>query len=71
MREGAKDGSMAVDVRATVQNAMASLPAPLRRLLESVGATRYEVVGQTIGEAVDHFRRSAGLPGSQEGRRAG
>jgi hypothetical protein len=62
MREDGRE-SVAVDVRATVQNAMASLPAPYRQLLRGVGALQYEVVDQPIGEAVDDFRRSAGLPG--------
>lgn len=61
MREDAGEGSVAVDVRATVQKAMASLPPSYRSLLEGVGALEYEVVDQPIGEAVDHFRRSAGL----------
>jgi hypothetical protein len=63
MREGAEEESVAIDVRATVQNAMASLPTSYRRLLEGVGAIEYEVVDRPIGEAVDHYRRSAGLPG--------
>lgn len=61
MREDGGE-SVAVDVRATVQKAMASLPAPYRQLLQGVGALQYEVVDQPIGEAVDDFRRSAGLP---------
>src|ERR1700676_3660112 len=62
MQEGAGEESIAVDVRATVQNAIASLPASYRRLL-GVGAIEYEVVEGLLGQAVDHFRRSAGLPG--------
>lgn len=63
MREGAEDESVVIDVRATVRNAMASLPASYSGLLKSVGAIEYEVVDRPIGEAVDHYRRSAGLPG--------
>jgi hypothetical protein len=61
MREDPGEKSVAVDVRATVQKAMASLPPLYRPLLEGVGALEYEVVDQPIGEAVDHFRRSANL----------
>jgi hypothetical protein len=63
MFEGGDEDPVAVNVQATVQNAIASLPASHRRLLEEVGAIEYEVVDRSIGEAVDHFRRSAGLPG--------
>lgn len=62
MREDGKE-SVAVDVRATVQKAVASLPASYRQLLQDAGAIQYEVVDRPIEEAVDHFRRSAGLPG--------
>jgi hypothetical protein len=64
MREAPEEGAVAVDVRATVERAMASLPAPYRSLLEragALGALEYAVVDQPIGEAVDHFRQSAGL----------
>jgi hypothetical protein len=60
MRDG---DEVAIDVRATVQKAVASLPASYRHFLEGAGGIEYEVVGQPIGDAVDHFRRSAGLPG--------
>jgi hypothetical protein len=63
MREGASEESVAVDVSATVQNAMASLSAAHRQLLRGVGAIEYTVVHEPIGNAVDHFRRSAGLSG--------
>jgi hypothetical protein len=54
---------IAIDVSATVERAMAALPAEHRRVLEGVGATEYATVYEPIGDAVDHFRRSAGLPG--------
>jgi hypothetical protein len=69
MREGAREKSVAVDVSATVQKAMASLPAPHRGLLEGVGAVEYQVVDEPIGEAADHFRRSAGLSGLSRAER--
>jgi hypothetical protein len=50
-------------VHATVKNAMASLTASHRQLLEGVGAVQYEVVTQQLGQAVDDFRLSAGLQG--------
>jgi hypothetical protein len=54
--------SVAVDVEATVEKAWASLPAEHRQLLEVVGADQHCVVYESLGDAVDSFRQSAGLP---------
>jgi hypothetical protein len=62
MREDISE-PITIDVSATVERAMAALPAEHRRVLEGVGATEYATVYEPIGDAVDHFRRSAGLPG--------
>jgi hypothetical protein len=62
--------SISLDVAATVDKAIASLPDSLRRSLGSVRAAEYEVVHRPIGEAVDHYRRSAGLPGLPPAERA-
>jgi hypothetical protein len=70
MPEGANERSVAIDVPATVKNAMASLPAEHRRVLEGVGAIEYTVVHEPIGDAVDHFRRSAGLLGLPQAERS-
>lgn len=63
MPQGEREGPVAVDVRATVERAMASLPTGQRRLLENIGADRWQVVNGAIGETVDEFRLSAGLAG--------
>jgi hypothetical protein len=59
----AEESGVAVDVVATVDSAVASLPLELRQPLRLAGVAKYQVVNQPIGEAVDHFRLSAGLTG--------
>jgi hypothetical protein len=51
------------DAEEIVGMAWDSLPAAHRRLLETLGASRWRVVSEPLGVAVDGFRRSAGLPG--------
>jgi hypothetical protein len=51
------------DVERIVDLAWASLPLDHRKLLESIGASQRCVVEEPLGEAVDAFRRSAGLRG--------
>jgi hypothetical protein len=63
MPKGAREGPLAVSVAATVEKAIASLPDALRSSLGTARAAEYEVVARPIGEAVDHYRRSGGLPG--------
>jgi hypothetical protein len=59
----AGSASVPIDVAATVDKAMASLSGALRASLGRVQAAEYEVVNRPIGEAVDHYKRSAGLDG--------
>lgn len=53
----------AADAAGIVQWAWDNLPTAHRSLLESIGASQWQVVGQPLGEVTDAFLRSAGLPG--------
>src|ERR1700739_29516 len=63
MNGDSREGPVALSVEATVEKAIGSLPAALRGSLGTARAAEYEVVYRPIGEAVDHYRRSAGLVG--------
>jgi hypothetical protein len=54
---------VARDADEIVQMAWEHLPSAHRNLLESIGASQWQVVSQPLGAATDAFMRSAGLPG--------
>jgi len=56
-----KDAAAAAD--RIVQMAWDNLPPSHRSLLESIGASQWQVVAGPLGSATDAFLRSAGLPG--------
>jgi hypothetical protein len=47
-----------------------SLPPAHRRLLESTGASQREITSEALGDAVDAYRKSAGLKGLTPSNRA-
>ncbi len=64
-REGA-----AADADKILRMAWKNLPPAHRRVLEAIGASQWEVVGQPLGVAVDAFLRSAGHRGLTRTQRA-
>jgi hypothetical protein len=46
---------------ATVRLAWGQLPAAHRELLEEIGASQWQVVGEPLGSVIDELLRSGGL----------